>query len=98
MSDYDDRPTSIQPVEVQEHRQVDGISAKAVFSYNTPLATQVDTTTTPNVIYVGQAPMGSLTSAPVWQIQAVNIIGPVTITWANGNSAYNNIFDNRERL
>lgn len=98
MSDYDDRPLSTQTVEVTEHRQVDGIAAKAVFAYDTPLAVQVDTSTTVGTVYVGQAAMGSATSSPVWQIFAVNTSGPITVKWANGNSKYGNIFDNRASI
>lgn len=98
MSDYDNRPLSTQSVEVSEHRLVDGVNAKAVFPYDTPLATQVDTTTTPNTVYVGQAAMGSATSSAGWQIFAVSTSGPITVKWANGNSAYSNVFDNRASL
>lgn len=98
MSDYDDRPTSLQSVEITEHRLVDGINAKAVFPYTTPLATEVDTSSTASVIYVGQAAMGSDTSDPMWQIQAINTSNGVKITWANSNSAYSNIWDNRTSI
>lgn len=98
MSDYDNQNRTEQGIAIAEHRLVDGINAKAVFPYETPLAVQVDTSTTPGTVYVGQAAMGSATSAPSWQIFAVNTAGPITVKWANGNSAYSNIFDNRASL
>jgi len=48
--------------------------------------------------YIGKAPIGSLTSAEVWQIKKVNITTGTVITWADGDDSYNNEFDNRESL
>lgn len=48
------------------------------------------------VIYIGYARLGSLTSQAVWQIQKVEITGTeVAVLWADGDNAYNNIWDNR---
>lgn len=51
-----------------------------------------------NVQYIGRAVLGSLTSAPVWQIQKLNENTGTVITWADGDNAFDNIWDNRELL
>lgn len=64
----------------------------------TNYATQYDQdAATPTFAYLGKAQVGSLTSAAVWQIQKLEfgLDGDVTITWADGNAAFDNIWDNR---
>lgn len=51
-----------------------------------------------NVTYIGKAAVGSLTSAAVWQIQQVDETSGTVITWADGDSDFNNVWDNRESL
>ncbi len=48
--------------------------------------------------YIGQAKVGALASQPVWQIRKVTSLpGPdVTIQYANGSTAWDSIWDNRE--
>ena len=55
---------------------------------------------TPTYAYLGKAQVGSATSAAVWQIQKLTfgIDGDVTITWADGNAAFDNVWDNRASL
>ena len=48
--------------------------------------------------YVGYAPVGSLTSASAWQIQKLDTSNGVAITYANGSSNYDQIWDNRASL
>jgi hypothetical protein len=52
-----------------------------------------------NLSYVGKAEIGSLNSNAVWQIQRVQKTAQVTsITWADGNSNFDNIWNNRASL
>ena len=55
---------------------------------------------TPSFAYLGKAQIGSVTSAAVWQIQKLTFgaDGDVEITWADGNAAFDNIWDNRASL
>jgi hypothetical protein len=46
--------------------------------------------------YVGTAIPGSLTSASVWQISRVDDTG--NELWADGDTLFNNIFEDRESL
>ena len=50
--------------------------------------------------YLGNSAVGSATSAAVWAIQKLVFTsgGSVTITWADGDSLFNNIWDNRASL
>lgn len=61
------------------------------------LAQRIDDQTP--IIYIGIAPMNSLSSDPVWAIKTLNISGgAITILWANGNDLNTNIWDNRTSL
>ncbi|MAH44652.1 hypothetical protein CMI37_02435 [Candidatus Pacearchaeota archaeon] len=49
--------------------------------------------------YIGKAPPGSVTSAARWQIGRVVVAGgTTTITWADGNITYDNVWDDRATL
>lgn len=48
--------------------------------------------------YVGRAPAGSVESDPVWQIQRLDTSSGVVLTFADGNSNYDNIWDDRASL
>lgn len=55
---------------------------------------------TPTFAYLGKAQVGTLTSAAAWQVQKLTFgaDGDVDITWADGNAAFDNIWDNRASL
>ena len=62
-----------------------------------PLAIQLDDTV--SATYIGEASPGSLTSASAWRIKKLVETGPDSeITWADGNSDFDNIWDNRLSL
>ena len=49
--------------------------------------------------YIGRAAIGSADGAAVWQIQRLNTVGTVmTIAWADGDTVFNNIWNNRGAL
>lgn len=58
----------------------------------------VDDTTTASVTYVGKARPGSVTSSGVWQVKKIDQTSGVVITWADGNTLFDNIWDNRASL
>ncbi len=67
----------------------------------TNYATQYDQdATTPTFAYLGKAQVGAVTSAAVWQIQKLTFgaDGDVAITWADGDAAFDNVWDNRASL
>jgi hypothetical protein len=55
---------------------------------------------TPTLAYLGKAYPGAADSAASWQIQKLTfgIDGDVTITWADGNAAFDNVWDDRASL
>jgi hypothetical protein len=89
---------AIPSIEREEHRSFGGVNAKAVFTYDLPVAERIDDTTTADVLYVGLAAIGTATSAATWQVQKISTASGVVVTWADGNSSYDNIWDNRASL
>jgi hypothetical protein len=61
-----------------------------------PYAKKVDFVSD-TVMYKAEAPVGTSTSAASWRIQKIEfgIDGDVSITWADGNANFDNIWDNR---
>jgi hypothetical protein len=53
---------------------------------------------TNTVSYLGKAFTGTATNAASWQIKKINEASGVVITWADGNSDFDNVWDNRESL
>lgn len=49
-------------------------------------------------VYVGYAIPGSSTSSAVWKIKRIKTTNVVEILYADGDAAYNNIWDNRSSL
>lgn len=51
------------------------------------------------ITYVGKASTSALTSNAVWQIMKMETSGSITtISYADGNSEFDNIWDNRASL
>lgn len=50
------------------------------------------------ITYVGNAAPGSPTSGAVWQIKRLNSTAGLVVEFANGNSDFTNIWDNRASL
>ena len=64
-------------------------------TYALQFATDSGTSTT---FYLGEAVEGSATSAAVWRIQRIQTASGVQIDWADGDSDFDGIFDDRESL
>lgn len=63
-----------------------------------PEAMQIDEADA-STTYVGWAEPASATSGAVWKVQKIAVSGTATsITWADGNTLYDNIWDNRASL
>lgn len=55
--------------------------------------------TSGDTTYVGFAKIGAATSAASWQIfKIVSSGGVTTMTWADGDRKFNNIWDNRSSI
>lgn len=63
---------------------------------------KIDDTTTANVVYIGKAELTGaaiLTSGAVWQIKKLDTSSlALDKKWADGDSSYNNVWDNRASL
>ena len=51
-----------------------------------------------SITYVGQAPVGTATSVALWQMQKIDNTSGVVVTWADGNDAYDNVWDDYATL
>lgn len=66
-----------------------------------PYAVRIDQAADGVTYYTGQAPIGSATSSAVWRIKKTllsDTSDDVVVTWADGDSLFNNIWDNRLSL
>jgi len=83
---------NIHAKKVANYETADGVSWSRA---GTPTATRLDDTSTPTTTYIGKAQIGSATSAAVWQIASLNTSSGLIKTWADGDSLFNNVWDNR---
>ena len=66
-----------------------------------PYATRIDQAVDGLTYYTGVAAVGSSTASAVWRIKKTVLSGSsddVTITWADGDSSFNNVWDDRLSL
>lgn len=61
-------------------------------------ALRLDDTSTINVIYLGVAEPGTLTSADSWQVKKLDQSSGLVITFADGDDKFNNVWDDRVSL
>ena len=63
---------------------------------------KIDDTTTANVVYIGKAELTGAaisTAGAVWQIKKLDTSSlALDKKWADGDSSYNNVWDNRDSL
>lgn len=53
---------------------------------------------TPSIIYVGCAVIGTVAGDAYWQIKKIDETSGLIITWADGNAQFDNIWDDRASL
>ncbi len=58
-------------------------------------AVRIDDVSTPGFTYIGKALVGTQNSADTWQISRLATSSGLVKTWADGDSGFNNIWDNR---
>ncbi len=79
-----------------EHRNVFLVNG-AIPTTDVSMATILDDSSDP-IIYIGKAPVGSATSAAVWQIAKLDTSSGLIKTWADGSSLFNQIWEDRAVL
>lgn len=68
------------------------------YSTTAQYAVIADDVTTGGVVYVGYADPGTATSAASWRIKKIDTSNYPITTWADGNSNFDNVYDNRTSL
>lgn len=68
------------------------------YSTTAQYAVIADDVTTGGVVYVGYADPGTATSAASWRIKKIDTSNYPITTWADGNSNFDNVYDNRASL
>lgn len=58
----------------------------------------IQTVTVGEVTYVGTAPVGTATDEALWQVQKIDSTTGTVVTWADGNDAFDNVWDNYATL
>lgn len=78
---------------------VDDGSGNAVLPVSNTLAVRylVDSVTA-TTFYLGKASPGTATSSATWQIAKIDESSGTVVTWCDGDTEFNNIWDNRESL
>ena len=74
------------------------MGVSSVDSFDTTYAIRVDDASS-TVTYVGEASIRSSEAAPVWRIKKLETVGSVlSITWADGNMSFDNVWNDRATL
>lgn len=58
-------------------------------------ATIIDDYSSANIVYAGDAMIGSVGTESVWRIQKINKATGIIITWADGNDSFDNVWNDR---
>jgi hypothetical protein len=85
-----------QSSHVQSPSRATGSSVEVVIA-ESDLALLIDDSGT-EFTYIGYAAAGSLSSAAVWKIKRIDESDGLVIKWADGNTSFDNIWDNRASL
>lgn len=91
---------SVTIVEWEEHGHVGGSEAGAAYKRvnDAPKSVVVDEADA-NTTYIGESYEGAVKSQAVWQIKKISVSGAITqILYADGNSRYDNVWDDRLSL
>jgi len=84
---------------VMAQRQIDAINSIAGGGTSIDKTNLLQVDQVGNTTYVGYAEAGTATSAGTWAIKRIVESGnDASITWADGDKDYNNIWDNRLSL
>lgn len=70
----------------------------SITTHAAQLTTRLDDTSTLNMTYVGEANIGSAESSAVWRIKRIDETSGIKILYADGDSNFDNIWNNRTSL
>lgn len=90
-SDADNTPVIIEADPATKRLKVNATITGSITTATDILKKLIDDTTTTNVTYIGEAALGTATSAASWRIKKIDESGsPVSITWSSATSIYDN--------
>lgn len=96
---YIEKPGNVNTLHADHYTLENGYVTARVTGKVTPEAIQIDDKSTNKVAYFGYAVVGSLTSAAVWKMfKTTDSATGTTLLYADGNSDYDNIWDDRVSL
>lgn len=103
-------PVEGNVIDMAEHGRVGGVSTGQGFKFISPInpsngeqpdsnyAMKIDASVA-GTTYIGKAGIGSATSSALWSIKKiVESASVTTITWADGDDLFNNVWDDRASL
>lgn len=100
-SPYTDSTGKVMNVELETDGSIP-VTVVAGGSAAAQTVSKIDDTTTANVVYIGKAELTGAaisTSSAVWQIKKLDTSSiALDKKWADGDSSYNNVWDNRASL
>lgn len=88
-----DRTTKVKADILDDPLEVSVVAGGSVSNY----ATIVDEASA-TITYVGKALPGTVTASALWQVQKIDTSGDLTITWADGNTDFDNVWNDRATL
>ena len=94
-------PVDASVTDFSEHGRAGGVSTGQPFKFVDGIDENVEyaeKSTNANILYVGLALPGTLTSEAKWKIYEIDISSGVSMTMADGNANYDNEWDDRETL
>jgi hypothetical protein len=93
---YDNGGSGLAATDVQA--AIDELAASGGTGAPMQYATELDDAGA-GVTYVGEAVPGSATGDPAWRVKRITETGPdVSITWADGDADFDNVWDSRATL
>ena len=90
---WEDTSNTLRAVSAAKPLPITGSLSLAAANY----ATRIDEASA-TVTYIGSADPGSATSGALWQVKKIDSNNPTSITFADGNALFDNIWDDRASL
>lgn len=84
-------PTDGSVIDLAEHGRVGGISTGQPFKYVANAEFAMKVTTSGTVTYLALAKPGTSESSASWQARKIDATSGAVITWADGDTEFNNV-------
>lgn len=84
-------PTGGNVIDMAEHGRAGGVSTGQPFKYIGNVEMAMKVTTSGSVTYLALAKPGTAESSALWQARKIDSSSGTVITWADGNTNFDNI-------